>query len=128
MSAMPANNADLVREAVTRAFIKRDTTVFAEYWSEDYKQHNPMFADGSEHLASAIEHLPPGFRYDIGPVVSEGNLVMVHGRYVGWTEKPTIAVDISRVEGGKIVEHWDVLQEEVPADKTVSGRPMFPAG
>ena len=29
------------------------------------------------------------------------------------------------LKGGKIVEHWDFLQEEVPADKTASGNPMF---
>lgn len=33
-----------------------------------------------------------------------------------------VAVDIFRVQNGKLVEHWDVLQEEVP---TVSGNPMF---
>jgi predicted SnoaL-like aldol condensation-catalyzing enzyme len=33
-----------------------------------------------------------------------------------------------RLEGGKIVEHWDVMQEEVPADRTISGNPMFPVG
>jgi predicted SnoaL-like aldol condensation-catalyzing enzyme len=26
---------------------------------------------------------------------------------------------------GKLVEHWDVMQEEVPAEKAVSGNPMF---
>jgi predicted SnoaL-like aldol condensation-catalyzing enzyme len=26
---------------------------------------------------------------------------------------------------GKLVEHWDVMQEEVPASETASGNPMF---
>jgi predicted SnoaL-like aldol condensation-catalyzing enzyme len=29
------------------------------------------------------------------------------------------------VVNGKLVEHWDVMQEEVPASKTASGNPMF---
>jgi len=58
-------------------------------------------------------------------VVAEGNLVMVHGRYVGWGPKHMIAVDIFRVVNSKLVEHWDVMQEEVPASKTASGNPMF---
>jgi predicted SnoaL-like aldol condensation-catalyzing enzyme len=36
-----------------------------------------------------------------------------------------VAVDIFRVENGKVVEHWDVLQEEVPAGDTRSGNAMF---
>lgn len=37
-------------------------------------------------------------------------------------------VDIFRVRNGKLVEHWDVVQEETPAGKTKSGDPMFVPG
>jgi predicted SnoaL-like aldol condensation-catalyzing enzyme len=57
--------------------------------------------------------------------VAEGDLVMVHGRYIGFGPKPMIAVDIFRVANGKLAEHWDVLQEEVTASATASGNPMF---
>ena len=30
-----------------------------------------------------------------------------------------------KVKDGKVVEHWDVMQEEVPASATASGNPMF---
>ena len=36
-----------------------------------------------------------------------------------------VAVDIFRVNDGKVVEHWDVMQEEVPAADTASGDAMF---
>jgi predicted SnoaL-like aldol condensation-catalyzing enzyme len=36
-----------------------------------------------------------------------------------------VAVDIFRVVDGKVAEHWDVMQEEVPADKTANGNSMF---
>lgn len=36
-----------------------------------------------------------------------------------------IAVDIFRIKNGKVVEHWDVMQEEVLAANTASGNPMF---
>ncbi len=62
-------------------------------------------------------------KYKEGFLVSEGDLVMVHGRYTGIDPKPMIAVDIFRIVEGKIAEHWDVLQEEVAA--TVSGNSMF---
>jgi hypothetical protein len=47
--------------------------------------------------------------------VADGDLVMVNGRYTGWGAKPMVAVDIFRVKDGKVVEHWDVMQEEVSA-------------
>ena len=36
-----------------------------------------------------------------------------------------IEVDIFRLKDGKVVEHWDVLQEEVSAANTTSGNAMF---
>ena len=66
-----------------------------------------------------------GLTYEPGMTVADGDLVMVHGRYTGWGPKPMVAVDIFRVENGKVVEHWDVMQEEVPASDTASGNAMF---
>jgi predicted SnoaL-like aldol condensation-catalyzing enzyme len=50
---------------------------------------------------------------------------MIHGRYTGWGPKPMVAVDIFRIQDGKLAEHWDVLQEEVPAGAAKGGRSMF---
>jgi len=38
----------------------------------------------------------------------------------GWGPKPMVAVDIFRVANGKIAEHWDVMQEEVPAAQSAN--------
>ena len=78
-------------------------------------------------IKDLIPRLPKDFSYQPGMVVAEGDLVMVHGRYVGWGPKPMIAVDIFRVEGGKVAEHWDVMQEEVPASDSANGNSMFSA-
>ena len=56
---------------------------------------------------------------------AEGDFVIVHGRYVGGGIKALVAADIFRFEHDKVVEHWDVLQEEVPAAETRAGNPMF---
>ena len=58
--------------------------------------------------------------------MADGNLVMIHSCYTGWGPKPLVTADIFRVRKGKLVEHWDVMQEDVPASRTKSGRPMFP--
>jgi predicted SnoaL-like aldol condensation-catalyzing enzyme len=122
---MTNNNAELVLTALTELFVRRDPTAIERHWSSSYRQHNPHIPDGREHLAAFAAQLPEGFRYEPGVVVASGEHVMIHGRYFGWGPKPVLAVDIFRIEGGKLAEHWDVVQEEVPATATKSGRPMF---
>ena len=121
---MTKSNKEIVLEVLRRSFVERDPTVVADYFGANYKQHNPAIADGPSAIAKMIPTLT-GLTYELGMAVADGNLVMVHGRYTGWGPKPMVAVDIFRVENGKVVEHWDVLQEEVPAANTVSGNPMF---
>jgi len=36
-----------------------------------------------------------------------------------------IVVDIVRIEGGVLVEHWDVIQDEATREQSKSGAPMF---
>ena len=118
------SNKQVVLKVLKGAFIERDVTVVDRYFSPDYVQHNPVIPNGSGAIAKLIPTLK-GLSYKIGMVVAEGDLVMVHGRYVGWGPKPLVAVDIFKVKNGKVVEHWDVMQEEVPASATASGNPMF---
>ena len=40
-------------------------------------------------------------------------------------DRGMVAVDIFRVKDGKVVEHWDVMQEESSAADTASGNAMF---
>jgi predicted SnoaL-like aldol condensation-catalyzing enzyme len=118
------SNKDIVLEVLKRTFVERDPTVVEQRFGANYKQHNPVIADGPSAIAKMIPALT-GLTYEPGMAVADGDLVMVHGRYTGWGPKPMVAVDIFRVEDGKVVEHWDVLQEEVPAAKTASGNAMF---
>jgi predicted SnoaL-like aldol condensation-catalyzing enzyme len=111
--------------ALTGVFIDRDPSVVERYFAPDYIQHNPAIPNGPKAIAEFIAKLSKDFSYEPGMAVAEGDLVMVHGRYVGFGRKPMIAVDIFRVVNGKVAEHWDVLQEEVPASATASGNPMF---
>jgi len=115
-----SSNSDLVREALTALFINRDVSALDKYWASDYRQHNPQMADGTEGLRGP---LPEGFKYEMGAIAGEGDMVFVHGRYTGFAPVPLVAVDIFRVVDGKLAEHWDVLQPE--EQETASGRPMF---
>jgi predicted SnoaL-like aldol condensation-catalyzing enzyme len=118
-------NKQIALRALTGAFIDRDPSVVARYFAPDYVQHNPAIPNGSAAIPALIASLSPEFSYEPGMAVADGDLVMVHGRYVGWGPKPMVAVDIFRVVGGKVTEHWDVMQEEIEASATASGNPMF---
>ncbi|WP_042877090.1 nuclear transport factor 2 family protein [Cupriavidus necator] len=119
------DNKALVLAAITGAFIDRDPLVLDRLFSDDYKQHNPMIPNGTAAIKQVIAGLSDDFKYEPGVVVAQGNYVMVHGRYTGWGPKPMVAVDIFRVANGKVVEHWDVMQEEVPAAQSANGHAMF---
>lgn len=121
---MSRSNKEIVLDVLKGAFIDRDPTVVEQYFAANYKQHNPLIPDGPSAIAQLIPTLT-ALTYEPGMAVADGDLVMVHGRYTGWGPKPMVAVDIFRVENSKVVEHWDVLQEEVPAGDTRSGNAMF---
>jgi predicted SnoaL-like aldol condensation-catalyzing enzyme len=121
---MSKSNKEIVLEVLKRAFIDRDPTVVEQYFGASYKQHNPVIPDGPLAIAKMIPTLA-ALTYEPGMAVADGDLVMVHGRYTGWGPKPMVAVDIFRVDDGKVVEHWDVMQEEVSAADTASGHAMF---
>jgi predicted SnoaL-like aldol condensation-catalyzing enzyme len=123
-SSLSANKA-LVLKALTGLFNDRDLSLLDTIFAPDYIQHNPTVPTGRAGLKEIAPHLSPDLHYTPGMIVAEGNHVMVHGRYVGWGPKPVVGVDIFRISNGVLVEHWDVLQEEVPATQTKSGNAMF---
>jgi len=118
----PAANKALVVKALNELFVNRDFSALDRYWSTDYIQHDPQAPNGTGGLRSLVEGFGESFKFDMGMVVAEGDLVVVHARYEG-TDPTLIAAEIYRIEDGKIAEHWDVLQAEVT--DTASGNPMF---
>jgi predicted SnoaL-like aldol condensation-catalyzing enzyme len=120
------NNKELVLTVMTDVFANRDITAFDKYFSENYIQHNPQLPNGTAILKQFVPTLSSTFSYESGVIIENENIVMIHGRYNDWNGKNMVAVDIFRIENGKIAEHWDVMQEEVTADKSVNGNAMFP--
>lgn len=121
------SNTEFVKKAVTELFINGDITALDRYWAQNYIQHNPHFPSGTAGLKNAIMSMPLGsIKYELDLATENGDFVMLYGRYTGLGPKPMVAVDIFRVEDGKLAEHWDVLQEEVPVEQTVSKNSMFP--
>ncbi|KXS19089.1 hypothetical protein M427DRAFT_29082 [Gonapodya prolifera JEL478] len=113
-----------VLNAVTELFVLKQSDAVDKYWSPNYIQHNPLVANGTAALKSLTAFLG-NFTYETGFVVSSGPVVAIRSRLTPERGNVSLVVDIFRVEKGKIMEHWDVIQDEVPTNQTVSGLPMF---
>lgn len=123
VTAFAQSAKDVVVTAINEVFIKGNTDAIDTYFAEDYLQRNPTIPSGRAVIKDLFSHMPDNFKYEVGMVIAEGNMVAVHSRITGFGPKTLIGVDIFRVEDGLIAEHWDVLQEEVL--ETASGLPMF---
>ncbi|HTW68022.1 MAG TPA: nuclear transport factor 2 family protein [Bryobacteraceae bacterium] len=119
-------NKALVLEAFDTLFNKRDYAAAERYWSSGYIQHSAHIAPGRDGLFNLIKSTPPTLRYEPGTIVAEGDYVVVHGRFSGFGQPANwIAADILRISDGVLVEHWDVIQDEVTQAQSKSGLPMF---
>ena len=85
------------------------------YMGDTYIQHNPHVADGPEGAFRFIRFRRdryPQARNEVKRVIADGDLVVLHVHSVVVPGTPgRQIVDIFRVENGKVVEHWDVIQE-----------------
>jgi predicted SnoaL-like aldol condensation-catalyzing enzyme/ketosteroid isomerase-like protein len=121
-------NKEIVLKAFDMLFNKRDYQKAAEFWSETYIQHSAHIAPGRNGLFDLVRALPDTLRYENAVILAEGDYVMLHGRFSGNGQpRALIAADVVRMEGGRLAEHWDVLQDEASVAESKSGRPMFGA-
>src|SRR6195256_2426737 len=121
-----AENKTLVLEAFDTLFNKRDYAAAERYWSPRYIQHSAHIEPGRDGLLKLIRSMPPTLKYEPGTIVAEKDFVIVHGRFSGFGQPVNwIAADIVRIEDGVLVEHWDVIQDEVTQEQSKSGQPMF---
>jgi predicted SnoaL-like aldol condensation-catalyzing enzyme len=85
-----------------------------EFISPDYVQHSALAPPGRESLKAFLRNArseSPDAVHDIKRSFVDGDHVVVHYHVRRWPGDVGFAViDIFRVEGGMIVEHWDVLQ------------------
>jgi len=119
---------EVATKFMTRLYIDKQPREAFDTWVEPgYIQHNPLAKTGRD---AAIAFLEPFFQshpdanYSIKRIIADGNLVAVHSHAKFTADDRGLAiVDILRVDGCKIAEHWDVAQP-VP-EKSANTNGMF---
>jgi predicted SnoaL-like aldol condensation-catalyzing enzyme len=100
----------------------RDSKPIAYINPNKYIQHNLAVADGLAGFRALVASLPKGTKVNTVRVFQDGNTVFAHNDYNFFG--PKVGFDIFRFENGKIVEHWDNLQEKA-AKPSPSGHTML---
>ncbi|MGJ7609678.1 MULTISPECIES: nuclear transport factor 2 family protein [unclassified Variovorax] len=128
LTPQETSNKQVVLAFYEAAINQKDIGAALAFIGPRYIQHNPRSPDGVEGLKGFIggylQKANPGLKAVVQRVVVEGDLVVLHVRSEPQPGAPATAiVDIFRLENGKIVEHWDVMQP-VP-EKMPHGNTMF---
>lgn len=131
-SSWAADSGDLKRntELVKQFFAAvegRDKAAVARIVREDYIQHMPGIPTGRAailHYIDMVAPKGPGKMPQFARVVAEGDLVVVHFRREDPTG-PVATMEIFRIQGGQIAEHWAVTEAIPPADKARNSNGMI---
>ena len=120
-------NKKIVVDFYEKSLNQKDYDAAAKYFGPRYIQHNPGAANGPEDFKRLVGFLKekfPNSHGEIKRVIAEGDLVVLHVHSKRSPEdRGRAIVDIFKVENGKIVEHWDVIQD-VP-EKSANDNTMF---
>jgi predicted SnoaL-like aldol condensation-catalyzing enzyme len=118
----------VVTKFITLLYVDKKVREAFETWVDPgYIQHNPLAQSGRDAAIGFLEPFfaqHPDISYSIKRILADGNLVAVHshGRFAA-DDRGIAVVDVLRVEGCKVVEHWDVVQP-VP-EKSANSNGMF---
>jgi predicted SnoaL-like aldol condensation-catalyzing enzyme len=121
-------NKKIVVAFYQKALFEGDVdTAIRLYGGPHYTQHTPFAGDGFDGLREYVKWIAknyPNIRGEIKRVFADGDYVFLHCHYTGFFGPNGDAIiDIFRLENGKLVEHWDVIQA-IP-EKSLNKNTMF---
>jgi predicted SnoaL-like aldol condensation-catalyzing enzyme len=109
------------------AINKKDYEAALKYIGDDYKQHNPLVGDGKNGFRAFLAMLKKDFpeaHSEVKRVFADGDYVIIHVHSIRIPNTRGRAIlDCFRFDNGKIVEHWDAIQD-IP-EKAANPNGMF---
>ena len=124
-------NKALVKDFISTILMKGEMDKignFIDQGKENYIQHNSVIGDGLSGLGQALEGMAKqgiSMMYTtIHKILGEGNFVLAisEGTFAG---TPTSYYDLFRVDNGKIVEHWDIIESILPEKERKNNNGKF---
>ena len=120
-------NKYLATSIIQDVLMGQNPNNISSYIAEDYIQHNPQIDSGLQGIVDAVAYLNSinnMFQYNtVHAVIGEGNFVLTVSEGT-WNGTSNAFYDLFRMEDGKAVEHWDVIQE-IPTENLANDNGMF---
>jgi predicted SnoaL-like aldol condensation-catalyzing enzyme len=117
-TAREEDNYRLVAQMYQQVLRPLDSSCVDRFFAPDYIQHSPMAATGARGLKDFLDWArarSPQAEHRIKRMFADGDYVIAHVHVIiNPGDRGNAVVDIFRIAGGKIAEHWDVGQE-IPA-------------
>ncbi len=124
-------NKAIIDNFVHTILIKGDMSKINQFIDNEdsaYIQHNTMVADGLSGLGKAMGDLAkagmPMIYKENHKILGEGNFVLAISEGV-FLNKEAAFYDLFRIENGKIVEHWDVIENIPPRSEWKNNNGKF---
>ena len=120
-------NKAMARQMIEDVFNRGDMSRFDEYLAPDFVEREelppglPGGREGVQQLIAILHSAFPDFRATIDDLVAEGDRVVVRHTWTGTHRGEFMGVpptgksvsfgviDILRIAGGKVVEHWGLM-------------------
>lgn len=117
-------NKHLVRDYIDNAINKRQPETAERYFAANYIEHNPHLPAGIAGKKQFITAVLKGFsdyHGEIEAIMAEGDEVVTRTLWTGTQDGPFLGrpatgkkvqfstSDFYRIDNGKVVEHWDVV-------------------
>jgi len=101
------------------AYLGKPSKAVERYVGSEYIQHNPAVSDGKQAFIDYFDEMArhyPDKEIEFVRVVAEADLVALHTHQTWPGNEQYVTMDFFRFDDqGKIIEHWDSIQE-VPGE------------